>query len=891
MYDKYKKIKIDPNAKNQDPNKSIKDVSKYINDKEKTVFSTQAAYNYISNEAKTYEQEKHIRLVSGHNCDPETCVKEFEIARNNYYAVKDEHLNKGQTPIQAYHLISSFKGKIDPELAHKIGLEFCQILLGDSFQAVVSTHLNTQNTHNHILVNAFALDGPYKFKDEYHLYKKLREISNSLSLKYGVELYMGDEQTKQSYKHTSWSEVIDPEHYSSYKQQFIEDIKQAASCESVKDYPSFIQEMESKGYTCSINKSSTTFKKDGMTFRDVSLGASYKKEALESKWQTDKQKEDTLNYLKKLREENALKYKKYDTIFVPKWDNLGNRLGILKRLLLMIKNLLEQIADDYYLPELEEMYPSNTNFQSAFKKLDNVNKAIELLTTYNIKTDEGLLIALKETGSAASQARAELNLTSEFLANAEEINQQISQFTSLQELLLKLNIPLDSIPLSTPSPDEIKANLASLEPMTPKVKSRLYQKLHASPYRLAVPFSSVTNTEAKEILYFLTANNENNQPSIPTPSLLLTKEEYGAVLAKKDLKELVLAKLNTPKPSLILSSGNKPNMNSFVGAYMNKKDSQQAQQNVFSLLHVPSAPLQNPFPINSPKPCYSRPYRATTEQFKLVCQFKKAYPNLFENINPSLLSAKDAQKIIDYGVSTILEESDYFTSSSNTNSLDFTSFSPDIQELIKEYRLVKSSLLEYGLSSQSDIDSFQNLCKDKQRELQKHSDDCKNISDKYKDLKFIQRVIQNASKTTFVYGAGYMGNASELKETKDSLGEPKLDSLFEMHHKLKSILSSTDLSALSQAPISSTNFIPPTPEIKETLSSIKSVFPESYGTLNIDTISEYDALMLIHSIIEQQEIELEMKKILEQEDKLESEETKKHDKQAFELFMQNQLNN
>lgn len=54
--------------------------------------------------------------------------------------------------VQGFHLVQSFAaGEVTPELAHQIGLEFADRLLGGNFQAVVSTHLNTKCIHNHIV--------------------------------------------------------------------------------------------------------------------------------------------------------------------------------------------------------------------------------------------------------------------------------------------------------------------------------------------------------------------------------------------------------------------------------------------------------------------------------------------------------------------------------------------------------------------------------------------------------------------------------------------------------------------------------------------------------------------------------------------------------------------
>ena len=49
------------------------------------------------------------------------------------------HKEKG---VQGFHLVQSFAvGEVSPELAHQIGLEFADRLLGGHFQAVVSTCL------------------------------------------------------------------------------------------------------------------------------------------------------------------------------------------------------------------------------------------------------------------------------------------------------------------------------------------------------------------------------------------------------------------------------------------------------------------------------------------------------------------------------------------------------------------------------------------------------------------------------------------------------------------------------------------------------------------------------------------------------------------------------
>ena len=52
----------------------------------------------------------------------------------------------------AYHGFQSFRtGEVTPEEAHKIGLETARRMWGKDYEIVVTTHLNTDNLHNHIV--------------------------------------------------------------------------------------------------------------------------------------------------------------------------------------------------------------------------------------------------------------------------------------------------------------------------------------------------------------------------------------------------------------------------------------------------------------------------------------------------------------------------------------------------------------------------------------------------------------------------------------------------------------------------------------------------------------------------------------------------------------------
>ena len=82
--------------------------------------------------------------------------------------------------MQGFHLVQSFAaGEVSPELAHQIGLEFADRLLGGHFQAVVSTHLNTKCVHNHIVWNSVSMKTGRKYRSNEKSYVTgVRRISD-----------------------------------------------------------------------------------------------------------------------------------------------------------------------------------------------------------------------------------------------------------------------------------------------------------------------------------------------------------------------------------------------------------------------------------------------------------------------------------------------------------------------------------------------------------------------------------------------------------------------------------------------------------------------------------------------------------------------------------------
>lgn len=133
--------------------------------------------NYVKNGEKT---ENGI-LISALNCLPENAYKQMMMIKRNY------HKEGG---ILAYHYIQSFNGnrEVTPDKANDIGLELANELFGDKYQVLVCTHVNKENTHNHILINSVAIDDGKKYHNGNFEIALFRQVSDELCRKYGLSI-------------------------------------------------------------------------------------------------------------------------------------------------------------------------------------------------------------------------------------------------------------------------------------------------------------------------------------------------------------------------------------------------------------------------------------------------------------------------------------------------------------------------------------------------------------------------------------------------------------------------------------------------------------------------------------------------------------------------------
>ena len=81
-------------------------------------------------------------------CAAETADIEFAWIRR--HAI-DKGTNLGR------HLIQAFQsGEVTPEQAHEIGMELAREILGGRYEFVLTTHIDRDHVHNHLIFNAVS---------------------------------------------------------------------------------------------------------------------------------------------------------------------------------------------------------------------------------------------------------------------------------------------------------------------------------------------------------------------------------------------------------------------------------------------------------------------------------------------------------------------------------------------------------------------------------------------------------------------------------------------------------------------------------------------------------------------------------------------------------------
>lgn len=313
---------------------------------------------YIMNGEKT----EKMMYVSGVNCKPNTAIQQMQDTKKRF--------NK-EGGIISYHLIQSFEGKeVSPEKCHELGLKYAKELFGDDYEFVVATHLNTDNVHNHIVINSVSFKSGNKFYSNRETKDFIRITSDFICKEDGLSILSTPWKYKGYYKLYAKN--------NSYMQLVKKDIDDAIS--SSYSYKGFKTRLENQGYCISYNEETGLLVSRNNSYKIVRpqelFGDNYTKEKI-----LDRIENKNHNKIYIPRKKYKMTIEEYNKF---KQKQREYQLGKLPLLYIFICLLLKI---DPLPPKIEinnHKVPITKEMKIAIKHLDTLSEQTILLTENKI---------------------------------------------------------------------------------------------------------------------------------------------------------------------------------------------------------------------------------------------------------------------------------------------------------------------------------------------------------------------------------------------------------------------------------------------------------------------------------------------------------------------------
>ena len=224
-----------------------------------------AAIDYICNPDKTDGK----LLVSSFGCTAETADIEFAWTRR--HAI-DKGTNLGR------HLIQAFEpGEVTPEEAHRIGMELARAVLGGKYEFVLTTHIDRDHVHNHLIFNAVSFQDHKHYHSNKRSYHFIRRTSDRICKEHGLSVIVpGRDKGKSYIEHQA------AQNGTSYKAKLKASIDRLIPASSSLE--DLLARLQREGYEIKRGKYISARAPDQERFtRLKTLGADYTEEAVVSR--------------------------------------------------------------------------------------------------------------------------------------------------------------------------------------------------------------------------------------------------------------------------------------------------------------------------------------------------------------------------------------------------------------------------------------------------------------------------------------------------------------------------------------------------------------------------------------------------------------------------------
>ncbi len=308
------------------------------------------------------EKTEQKLYVSGINCIPDTAFYEMKNVKKQFFKTEG---------IECFHGIQSFvKDEVTPEQAHEIGVKLANELWGEKFQVIVSTHLNTDNIHNHFVINSVSFIDGKRFYNTKRDYALMRKTSDRLCKEYVVTVLKQEEK----YNKYSTSNL--------YKELMRDSIDYAIA--SSKDYDEFIQILKDLDYIITDRNNALSIRREPYkrnTRIERQFGKNYSKEniykrILETQASFPYSPDPYLLINRTYKSYNNIKEKHYP------------QKGTILYLIFHYKKLFGIKTENDLKSNITRITPELIR---EIKKMDEYSNQAKLLVTNNINTEEELL--------------------------------------------------------------------------------------------------------------------------------------------------------------------------------------------------------------------------------------------------------------------------------------------------------------------------------------------------------------------------------------------------------------------------------------------------------------------------------------------------------------------
>ena len=328
-----------------------------------------AAIDYICNPDKTDGK----LLVSSFGCAAETADIEFEWTRRHAID-KGTHLGR--------HLIQAFEpGEVSPEEAHRIGMELAREVLGGKYEFVLTTHIDKDHVHNHLIFNAVSFTDHKHYHSNKRSYHEIRRASDRLCKEHGLSVIVpGRDKGKSYIEHQA------AQNGTSYKAKLKAAIDRLIPVSSSLE--DLLARLQREGYEIKRGKYISARAPDQERFtRLKTLGADYTEEAIRERiagkrTKATKAPREQRGVSLLIDIENSIKAaqsKGYE-----QWAKIHNLKQAAKTMNFLTENKIEQYAD--LVSRIEEMAAESGQaadaLKNAEKRLAEMAVLIKNVSTY-----------------------------------------------------------------------------------------------------------------------------------------------------------------------------------------------------------------------------------------------------------------------------------------------------------------------------------------------------------------------------------------------------------------------------------------------------------------------------------------------------------------------------